>query len=243
MKKLFFAYFFVFILLNACKKKDPDPALNSFSGITQTYQGKEIPLFEFSNSKLSAFNALLWDGTQMVIKRSNYQLTYKGLNLHSAIIDSQIQPVFTFNAKNQIVSASSSKGHFTYTYDGQDRLSSIITPGYTYVYTYSQNGDLFQAIASYSTGQTIATIESGIGLNPLKGLPLAYLEGDVPIWTMFSLNNHIIGAINYTYIDNRLGGFSLKYSFTYNSDQYNRPTIVKHYDPVGDLISTYTFRY
>ncbi|MES2653904.1 MAG: hypothetical protein V4663_19350 [Bacteroidota bacterium] len=248
MKNLFFAFLTILLSLNACKKKNPEPTLTSFSGMSQTYQGKEIPLFEFSaqpSSKLTAFHATIANGTTTTIKKNNYQLTYKGSNLFGAVIDSYINVTYTWNTKNQIVSASSSKGTLTYTYDDQDRLSIITAPNYTCTYSYHPNGQVNDALIAYSTGYTRVGVESVGGKpNPLKGIPLVYLEGDVPIWALFSLSENIIIGLEYFYLSTQLGPiFTLKERFYYTFDEYDRPATLKRYDWDNKEIGNYRYHY
>lgn len=248
MKNLFFSLLTILLCLSACKKKNPEPTLASFSGMSQIYQGKEIPLFEFSaqpNSKLTAFHATITNGTTTAMKKNSYQLTYKGSNLFGAVIDSYINVTYTWNAKNQIISASSSKGLLTYTYDDQNRLSTITTPNYTCTYSYLSNGQVNDAFITYSSGYTRVGVESVAGEpNPLKGIPLAYLEGDVPIWGLFSLSNNIIVGLRYLYLDIQHGGLlPMEERFYYTFDQYDRPTTLKRYDWDNKEVGSYRYHY
>lgn len=248
MKNLIFACFFVVTVLSACKKKDPEPVLAPFSGMSQFYQGREIPLFEFSaqpNSKLTAFHATIANGTTTAIKKNNYQLTYKGSDLFGAVIDSYINVTYTWNTKNQIISASSSKGILTYTYDDKDRLSIITAPNYTCTYNYHPDGHVNDALIVYSTGYTRVTVETVSGKsNPLKGIPLAYLEGDVPIWSLFSLSDNVIIGMEYFYFSLQLGPiFTLKERFYYTFDKYDRPATLKRFDWDNKEVGSYKYHY
>ena len=245
MKYMFFALFTIILSLNACKKKNSEPTLASFSGMSQIYQGKEIPLFEFLNSSLTSYHAIIANGTTTAIKKNNYQLTYKGSDLFSAVIDSYINVAYTRNAKNQIISASSSRGTLSYTYDDKDRISIITAPNYTCTYTYNSNGQINDALIAYSTGYTRVVVESVGGKpNPLKGIPLIYLEGDVPVWSLFSLSENIIVGLEYSYLSIQLGPIiTLKERFNYTFDEYNRPVNLKKYDSDNKEIGNYSYHY
>lgn len=244
MKRLFFVYFLMVMVISACKKKDPEPTLESFSGISQTYQGKEIPLFEFSDPFIPQkviYNAIIPYQTGTVLLKLNYQLTYTANQILSktqittSSLGTPISIDYTINAKNLIThtNAYGNRPNATYTYDQLNRLISNSTSGgVSFEYEYDTQGSLNKITLKDQLG--IKKVEISVTcddkINPLKSLPLAYLEEDIPMWTWFSLSKHNITSLTYNNYDSS-GNITetTKYVYTYDYDQDGKPLTMKRY--------------
>ncbi|KQC00261.1 RHS repeat domain-containing protein [Pedobacter sp. Hv1] len=243
MKNLIFACFLVVMVLGACKKKDPEPVLETFRGITETYQGKKIPLFEFSDPltpQKVLYNAIISYQTGTVMIKMNYQLSYtanqilSNAQITNSPLGTPISIDYTINAKNQIThtNAYGNRPNITYAYDQYNRLISSTADGFSSEYEYDIQGRLNKITLKNQLGkkwlEVLVTCDDKI--NPLKKLPLAYLEDDMPMWTWFSLSKHNITSL--TYNDYNPSGSvtgTEKYVYTYSYDQDGKPLTMKRY--------------
>ncbi|RZK38688.1 MAG: hypothetical protein EOO90_21415 [Pedobacter sp.] len=227
------------VFFTACKK-DRVENIGVFKGISKTSQGKVSSIFEFSSDnhpKEILYNATLPYLTGITTLKIKYQLNYVGKNLSSATIESGGIPVavdFTVNVNGQITSAKfkGQRNDVMYNYDSGGRLVSSNGGATKFEYEYNAGGKLETIVLRNTQGiiRTKVTVTTDDHTNPLAGIPLVYLEEDIPMWTWFSLSKNNITSLIYTHYDTSGNTVETqKYIFSYTYDKEQRPQSLKRY--------------
>jgi hypothetical protein len=238
MKRVFISVLCLCLCLSACKKDKIEHSKN-FKGISQTQGGKLASVFEFSsgtNPTKIVYNAVLPYATGTILLKINYQLTYKEKVLSSARIEGMGEPVlvdFTSNVRNLITGSNfyGKRKNITYAYNSQDQLISSSGGDSIYECAYNSQNNLEKIVYRNAQGGKRLEVHftGDDSSNPLYGSPLPYLEGDMPMWTWFSLSKHNITSLIYTYFDssgNVTETVKYVYSYTYLND---KPLTMRRY--------------